>query len=165
MYKFGSARSATALKNSYGSITAATRTHGRITKQSLTSLGQSRPMTSVSTAPQKAEATGDARNFEEIPGPKLWPIIGNVKHVRNKPTSMHITLLEACKEYGCFYRDNVLGTKMVLISDPQIAEVLFRDEEKWPYRDFNNSFRVFFEERRELGLAKGLLERYAPMFS
>ena len=122
-------------------------------------------MTSVSTAPQEEEATRDARSFEEIPGPKLWPIIGNVKHVKNKPSNMHLTFLEACKEHGWFYRDNLYGTKLVLIADPQIAEVLFRDEEKWPYRDFSNSFRVFFEERRALGLAKGLLERYAPMVS
>ena len=161
MYTFGSGRSATNLKISFDAITAATRTHGRITKQSSTFLGRSRPMTSVSTAPQK-EGTTAARSFEEIPGPTLWPIIGNLKHIKNKPTNMHRTLLEACKEHGWFYRDSVYGTKMVIIADPEIAEVLFRDEDKWPYRDFNNSFRIFFEERRALGLAKGLLERYGP---
>ena len=52
---------------------------------------------------------------------------------------------------------------MVFVADPDIAQVLFRDEEKWPYRDFSSTFRIFLEERRALGLVKGLLERYAPM--
>ena len=118
-------------------------------------------MTAVSTVPQK-EVT-DARNFEEIPCPKFWPIIGNPKHLKEKLINLHITLLEGCKEQGSFYRDKIFGVNMVLVADPEIAEVLFRDEEKWPYRDFSSTFRIFFEERRALGLAKGLLERYACM--
>lgn len=161
MNKLRFARSTTVLKNSYDSIAAASRMHGRrISKQSLVYLlRHSRPMTSMSRAPQK-EVT-HARNFEEIPCPKLWPIIGNMKHVKNKPTKLHTTLLEGCKEHGWFYRDSLYGTKLVIIADPQSAEVLFRDEEKWPYRDFSDSFGIFFEERKALGLAKGLLERYA----
>ena len=51
---------------------------------------------------------------------------------------------------------------MVFVADPDIAQVLFRDEEKWPCRDFSSRFRIFLEERRALGLVKRLLERYAP---
>ncbi|CAL1535881.1 unnamed protein product [Lymnaea stagnalis] len=82
----------------------------------------------------------EARPFRDIPGPRgmyRWPIIGSI--LLFKPFSKHTTettqtmLNEMFDQYGPIFQI-VMGTKMIVTSDPKDFKTVFNNEGKYPYR-------------------------------
>ncbi|CAL1535880.1 unnamed protein product [Lymnaea stagnalis] len=78
------------------------------------------------------------RPFKAIPGPRgiyRWPSIGSI--LLFKPFSkytietMHKLMDKMCDRYGSIFKFN-MGTQVVLVSDPQDLETIFRNEGKYP---------------------------------
>ena len=72
----------------------------------------------------KAESgrNGGLKTIDSLPGPKLYPLIGNVKHFQNGLSKIHITQYEGAKKYGPVYRDCLFGTSMIMVQDPEICK-------------------------------------------
>ncbi|XP_065051327.1 1,25-dihydroxyvitamin D(3) 24-hydroxylase, mitochondrial-like [Rhopilema esculentum] len=102
--------------------------------------------------------TKDLRDFDLLPGPKLWPILGNLEHVKNGGKLSHEVQLAMARKYGPVCKDSLLGLRTVIISDPTIGEEIYRAEGKYPFRDFSYALGEFFEERKNLGLQPSIIE-------
>lgn len=83
-----------------------------------------------------------AKPYHEIPGPKPYPIVGNV--VRLLPRVGEYGKLDILrmqeklqKEFGDIVRiSNIIGRKdMVFLYDPKLVEKMFRNEGRWPTRE------------------------------
>ncbi len=96
-----------------------------------------------------------AKDFSAMPGPKTWPIVGNVEYLR-KGDSYHLLLMENVKKHGRLYKDKVFGTQGVAIADPDLAQKVYKAEGKVPIRDYNLVLGLMLKEKDELGFAKGL---------
>eukprot|EP00795_Rhopilema_esculentum_P012775 gene12775-3508_t len=106
----------------------------------------------------QATNTNDLHDFDSLPGPKLWPVLGNLEHLKKGVTMTHEVQLEMVRKYGPVCKDSLLGLRTVIISDPTIGEEIYRAEGKYPFRDLKFAFGEFFEERKNLGLPPSILE-------
>ena len=102
--------------------------------------------------------TKDLRDFDSLPGPKLWPVLGNLEHIKSGGKLSHEVQLEMVRKYGPVCKDSLLGLRNVLISDPTIGEEIYRAEGKYPFRDFSFALGEFFEERKNLGLQPSIIQ-------
>ena len=107
----------------------------------------------------EASANGELKTMDSMPGPKLYPLIGNLKHFQNGLNKLHITQLEETRKYGPIYRDSLFGTTMVMVKDPEVSKEVYRAEGKFPIRDFSFGLRVFFEERAKMELPKSIIDQ------
>ena len=95
-----------------------------------------------------------------IPGPKGWPIIGNMfEAMRGGALSgkIHTYLEKQHQKYGPIFKEQ-LGPayRAVYLMDPGDIEQLFRQEGKYPRR---TPFTPFLLHRAESGKPLGLLIR------
>ncbi|XP_077540798.1 cytochrome P450 302a1, mitochondrial-like isoform X3 [Haemaphysalis longicornis] len=96
--------------------------------------------------------TSTARPFEEIPGPKPLPLVGNIW--RYLPligemdlTRMHRNAQRLLDQYGPLVREVVVGDRVVVhVFDPRDMEHVFRNEGRFPAR---LSHRALLKYRRE----------------
>ena len=82
------------------------------------------------------------KSFDEIPGPKGWPLIGTLldytKDLGGGVRSyqrMHEMQQQRVQQYGPIYREKIFTRQTVIISNPDDVEYLFRNEGKWPQRE------------------------------
>ena len=103
----------------------------------------------------------DVKPFSAIPGPKGWPVIGNMfEAMRGGAMSgqLHKYFAKQHKKYGPIFKEHVgPGYKAVQIMDPADVEQIFRHEGKYPRR---TAFTPFLLYRKESGKPLGLLIRY-----
>lgn len=69
------------------------------------------------------------KRFDEMPGPKGLPILGNALELAKHANNPVQYFTELAAKYGDMVRTRVFNEKMVLLSDPQLARVLSREEE------------------------------------
>ena len=50
--------------------------------------------------------TKDLRDFDSLPGPKLWPLLGNLEHLKKGITMTHEVQLEMVRKYGPVCKDS-----------------------------------------------------------
>lgn len=76
----------------------------------------------------KTKAQRKLRKFEDLPGPKSWPVMGNLPSILSDTAHLHRTLYKWSKEYGSIYRLKGLGaTKGIVISDVKLQREVFLD--------------------------------------
>ncbi|OQR76472.1 hypothetical protein BIW11_07765 [Tropilaelaps mercedesae] len=93
--------------------------------------------------------------FEEIPGPKPLPIIGNIW--RYIPpfgdldiTKMHLNALKMRKRYGSLVLEKVIADRIVVhVFDPQDMETVFRNEGRCPTRLSHRALLRYRQQRPE----------------
>jgi len=105
-----------------------------------------------------AELNGGLKSIDSLPGPRLFPILGNLEHVKTSFLKIHITQLKDGKKYGPMYRDQILATPVIVVQDPDLCQEIYRAEGKLPERDFAFIFEEFMEERENRKLPKSLLD-------
>lgn len=103
--------------------------------------------------------SAEIKDYESLPGPKLYPFVGNPDYLKDGFKNMHLTQLGHVRKYGPFYKDKILSTDIVVLTDPEVAEEVYRSEDKWPFRDFSTVLGVFFEEREKLlGMSPSIVQ-------
>ena len=107
---------------------------------------------------EKAELNGGLKSIDSLPGPKAFPLLGNLDYFKNRGQNMHITQLRDAKKYGAIYKDKIFKANVIIIQDPEICKEIYRAEGKFPYRDFSSSFGIIMEENRKAELPKSFLE-------
>ncbi|XP_022653889.1 cytochrome P450 302a1, mitochondrial-like, partial [Varroa destructor] len=93
--------------------------------------------------------------FEEIPGPKPLPIIGNIW--RYIPpfgpfdiTKMHINARKMRKMFGPLVLEKVVAGRIVVhVFDPQDMETVFRNEGRYPTRLSHRALLRYRQQRPE----------------
>uniref|UniRef100_A0A914D3Q8 Cytochrome P450 n=1 Tax=Acrobeloides nanus TaxID=290746 RepID=A0A914D3Q8_9BILA len=79
-----------------------------------------------------------ARPFNEIPGPKAWPLVGNLPFYRTGSKSIQqysSSLLEIHEKYGPLVKENIGWGRgyLVHVYDPEDSKTIFQHEGKTPY--------------------------------
>ena len=106
----------------------------------------------------EAERNGGLKSMDSLPGPRIFPFLGNWEHIRTGFLKFHITQLEGAKKYGPMYKDQVFTNRAVVVQDPEICKEIYRADGKLPQRDFSLSFGEFMEERERLQLPKSFIQ-------
>lgn len=92
--------------------------------------------------PISAEALLEARPFEQIPGPKPLPLIGNLHRYmpgigEYSKSKWHEAGRLKFQQYGTIVREPIVpGVNLVHLYDPKDMEIIHRNEGKFPKRDF-----------------------------
>jgi len=105
-----------------------------------------------------AEIHGGLKSMDSLPGPRTFPILGNLEHIRTKFMKMHITQLKNAKKYGPMYKDKLFRNNVIIVQDSNICKEVYRAEGKLPHRDFSISLREFLKAREKMQLPKSLLD-------
>ena len=113
---------------------------------------------SVAAEDANDAATTAAKSFKDMPGPSQWPILGNLNHFRNGPDKLHVTHHQQAKKFGKLFKDRIFNVAHVVISDPLIAEQVYKSEAKLPLRELDLVLGIYIEERAKLDLPKGINE-------
>jgi len=77
-----------------------------------------------------ALAAGDARamplrSIEDLPGPRGWPILGNLPQIRQ--SRLHQALEAWRRRYGDYFRIQLGRQRFLVVSDPQAITAMLRD--------------------------------------
>ena len=99
----------------------------------------------------EADKNGGLESIDSLPGPRTFPVVGNLEHLKNRFLKIHITQLKDAKKYGPMYKDQILMTHAVVVQDADIGKEVYRAEGKLPYRDFSFALGEFLKERRKQG--------------
>ena len=87
-----------------------------------------------------------AKEFSEMPGPKPLPIVGNLFLVYNRMTEMPMVFQELTQVYGRIYKLKLPArAPMVMLSDVDSIEQLFKVEGKLPVRMKRSALNWYFE--------------------
>ncbi len=73
----------------------------------------------------KARATGPLRAVQDLPGPKPLPLVGNAFEI--DAAKAHIDLEDFSAKYGPIFALRLAKDWFVVVSDPALAEPLFRE--------------------------------------
>nr|CAG4708351.1 unnamed protein product [Naegleria fowleri] len=88
--------------------------------------------------------TGPLKSFEDIPGPKPLPLIGNLWDLlKNKKKLPNVWFLELCEQYGYMVKLTLPKNNILIISHPDLIEELMKKEER---RDKLIAFRYVKEQ-------------------
>ena len=98
------------------------------------------------------------KRFNEIPGPKGYPIIGTGLEYTKPENRFRIGKIfkERFDQYGHIYRERMFPgmPEQVVINHPQDVEAVFRADGQWPIRPLANSPLV--AARKAAKLPEGL---------
>lgn len=76
------------------------------------------------------------RSFNNMPGPKGWPILGDMLNFLRKSEFKEIIveLKDSFDKYGPVFKRNFMGTSVVYVKDPKDIEVVIKADGKHPMR-------------------------------
>lgn len=98
------------------------------------------------------------RPFEEIPAPRLLPLVGSLWDYifgkGNHFSKTHELQIERCEKYGKIYRERFGSTNFVFIADPSSIETVMRAETALPRKP---AIKAWIEARVGLGYQGGIL--------
>lgn len=109
-----------------------------------------------------AEALDKAKPFEEIPGPKSLPLLGNLHRYmpyigEYTKSAWHEAQRTKFHQYGTIVREEVApGYNMVHLFDPRDMEVVSWNEGKFPKREFFVAMRMMREQNPEIYSSAGV---------
>ncbi|XP_071958319.1 1,25-dihydroxyvitamin D(3) 24-hydroxylase, mitochondrial-like [Antedon mediterranea] len=126
---------------------------------------------SLTAKSETEQTTTKAKSYEEIPGPKGWPIIGSLLDYTYGPYSMeklHDATIERFRKYGKIFKENIAGQTAVHILEPEDVKRLFQQEGPSPRRLTLDPMIHYRKQRKQnIGLAnlegKKWLELRRPM--
>ena len=72
-----------------------------------------------------APATTRLRRYEDLPGPRPYPIVGNALQLDSRTS--HLQLQRWCDEYGPIYRMRIGPRRVMVISDHALVAQVLRD--------------------------------------
>ncbi|KAL9656569.1 hypothetical protein ABK040_012152 [Willaertia magna] len=108
------------------------------------------PYHQVQQQTKTSEQPKQPKPFSEIPGPKGLPLIGNLLLLyKNTKTNIGPFFMNLLDTYGQTVKLEILGKKIVLLSNPDDMEKLYKSEEK---RTQSESSR-FYKIERNIRLA------------
>ena len=98
----------------------------------------------------------DIKGISVMPGPKKVPLLGNLYQMQ-KAGGMHkfnhaLELFQ--KQYGKIFRLKLGPERMVIISDPDLIEEVYRQEGKYPRRE--KSFPAWDKYHKKHNLPEGV---------
>ena len=81
----------------------------------------------VATNPVATTATADApiRDYRDLPGPRGWPLLGNLGQFDK--ASFHRSLEEGVARWGTMYRFRLGRFKVMVVSEPALMQSLLKD--------------------------------------
>ncbi|XP_033101536.1 1,25-dihydroxyvitamin D(3) 24-hydroxylase, mitochondrial-like [Anneissia japonica] len=99
----------------------------------------------------------EVKSYDEIPGPKGWPIIGSLLDYTYGPYTMekmHLATIDRFRTYGKIYKENIAGQTAVHILEPKDVQKLFQSEGARPKR-LKLDPMIHYRKRRKqnIGLA------------
>ena len=65
------------------------------------------------------------RRYEDLPGPRGWPLLGNA--LQMKGPRMHLQMEDWCREFGPYYRLKVGPRRMLVVGEHQQVAAMLRD--------------------------------------
>ena len=82
--------------------------------------------------------------YEDIPGPKGYPIIGTALDYRNDKSSTSKVIKRRLDKYGPIYWERIFAgfPEQVMVFDPKDIEVVFRADGEWPSRPAGQPLQV-----------------------
>jgi cytochrome P450 len=84
------------------------------------------PPTERHAAPtQPPTATQALRRIADLPGPKGWPVLGNLPQIT--PARMHLQLGQWAREYGRFYQIRMADRRVLVVADHEAVATVLRD--------------------------------------
>ncbi len=82
------------------------------------------------------------RKLADLPGPRGWPLFGNALEI--DIPRVHQQLEDWSRQYGPLYKAKIMGHRVLVISDPELAETVLRARPKL-FRRTGPLERVFAE--------------------
>jgi cytochrome P450 len=76
-------------------------------------------------AADDARATRRLRTIEELPGPRGWPILGNLPQIRK--SRLHQALEAWRQRYGDYFQIQLGRRRFLVVADPQAITAMLRD--------------------------------------
>ncbi|HXX69085.1 MAG TPA: cytochrome P450, partial [Polyangiaceae bacterium] len=95
-----------------------------------------------------ARGVAPARALADLPGPRAAPLVGNALQL--DPGAIHQTLEGWAETYGSVYQARIGARKLVVISDPELVEPLYRARPETYSRP--SQVPLIFEELRVSGV-------------
>lgn len=94
-----------------------------------------------------AMTAGDGvRDFSEVPGPRSLPLLGNYLQIHGRLDDMHNVFTELREVYGDIYKFQLPSrSPMIVLSDLEAIEKLFRNEGVNPIRTQKNAYMWYLE--------------------
>ncbi|XP_072052037.1 1,25-dihydroxyvitamin D(3) 24-hydroxylase, mitochondrial-like [Amphiura filiformis] len=98
----------------------------------------------------------EAKSFDEIPGPKNWPIVGSLPYYvfGHGLTRIYDHQMEFTKMYGPIWKERLGTLEFVNVANPELVAALYRNEGKYPSRLDMKPWKTYRTHRNE---AFGLL--------
>lgn len=105
-----------------------------------------------------ADLSGGVLSLDKMPGPKGWPILGDVlSYLRNSDFKAMMTeLQDLFDKYGSVFKRKLGGFTVVYVKDPKDVEVVFKADGKYPTRTPFGSMEVDRKYRRSRNLPQSM---------
>ena len=76
-------------------------------------------------APSKGPGTPAVRRIADLPGPKGWPVLGNLPQI--KASEFHLQLERWAHEYGRYFQIRMANRHMLVVADHDAVATMLRD--------------------------------------
>ena len=84
-----------------------------------------RPTEGTAAPTQQAAVSKAARRITDLPGPKGWPVLGNLAQI--KPAQMHLQLGQWAREHGRCYQLRMANRRVLVVADHEAVATVLRD--------------------------------------
>jgi cytochrome P450 len=75
--------------------------------------------------PQAERATAATRRLQDLPGPKGWPVLGNLLQL--EPSRLHLQLGEWARTHGRYYKLQLANRRVLVCADHEAVAGVLRD--------------------------------------
>ncbi|KAJ8041177.1 Cytochrome P450 27C1 [Holothuria leucospilota] len=91
------------------------------------------------------------KTYEEIPGPEGWPLLGTLgTYLFGKGLSrLYEHQIEFTKRYGPIWKERLGSLEIVNLAKPELVEVLYRNDSKYPTRLDLKPWKVYRAHKNE----------------
>ncbi|XP_060724229.1 1,25-dihydroxyvitamin D(3) 24-hydroxylase, mitochondrial [Tachysurus vachellii] len=127
-----------------------------VLKKKSVGLQHCKPTSSVCVLDSKDAVSCPEHTFQSIPGPKNWPLLGNLIDIlrRGGLEKQHQTVIDYHQKFGKIFRMKMGSFESVNIGAPCLLEALYRKEGNYPQRLEIKPWKAYRDMRDE---AYGLL--------
>jgi cytochrome P450 len=101
------------------------------------------------STPTPTPVSTPLRRIQDLPGPKGWPVVGNLLQV--KPDQMHLKMASWAGEFGRLYQVRFGPIHALIVADHELVTTLLRDRPE----GFRRNSRIE-AVAKEMGLKEGL---------